>query len=132
MLSVNSIEIGGFSKETSKVPHFIGVAATEDVVDVSMSTSAPPYLPTPSKFSAPDQSSALKSLLAVIEYYEELFHPYDSLRPAFCATWNGGTKSLAFLKDAKLGEVRRALNRPYHTVALIWHSSFMTNATLFR
>jgi len=82
-----------------------------------------PYLAhTFEVLSTPDQSSALKSLLAVIEYYEELSHPYESHSGPISVqlTWNGETKSMAFPQDAKLGHVRKALGRPYHSIALIW------------
>lgn len=76
--------------------------------------------------STSDQSSALKSLLAVIEYYEQLSDPYDGHSGPLSVqlTWNGEITSLAFPQDAKLGQVRKALNRPYHTVALIWQQQW--------
>ena len=74
------------------------------------------------------QLSTLKSILAVVEYYEQLSEQYDSQSGPLSVnlTWNEDFKTLAFPQNAKLGHVRKSLNRPYYSVALIsqgqWYS----------
>lgn len=75
------------------------------------------------------QLSTLKSILAVVEYYEQLSEQYESYSGPLSVNltgniWTEGNKTLCFPQNAKLGHVRKSLNRPYYSVALIWQGEW--------